>query len=969
MEAALIVGTVALLILLVALLAIRNKAIFTLGVRNIARRKKSAAIVITALLVSTAIISGSLVARSSLSYAVVQATYNALGNVDEIVTTNGQPFNVSVYEKLAADPNVANNTDGISPSLYEQVPSIDDVTSGISSTQVTLVGLNFTIDTQFGEFTLLNGTQTNASDLQRGEALINNKLAQDLNAHEGDKLTIYYGANESSLKAYTFAVKYVARDEGKALYGLNKNVFVTLDAAQAVFQKEGQINEIRISNLGSAESGTTKSAAVSELVTNALSDSSQRLDVKAVKQETLAASQQGGALYTNLLTELTVLSVAASGMLIVNVFFTLGEERKSELGLARAIGMKRRHLVLLFLFEGMIAAFFASAIGSVMGVGIGAILIGVLNAAFSGESLAGTSLVLHYDFLDLLTAFLVGALIAILTITLSSFRISRLSIVGAIHNIEQPAKTSHRAIIPASLIGITLMMCGLVASATSKDILVVSLIAPTAIIAGLALTMQHVVARRLALTVSGALLIIYAAYNVTTNPADFNQFSSTLIFTAQAVFLLVGVLLVALANASVWLTCVSKLLRRLKGVQPSLRIATAYSLQKKSQFGMTVIIMSVVLFLIVVASVTAAVYHPDIEKQTGGYDVRVTAKTPLTNLTVLQVQSLNSGQPGTGRVALVNESQIEYYDGLFVTNATNLTINSQSLINQGSEEGAIYGVDANFSAHAQYHFKDTLAGFNSSKDVWAALDDPHYVVVDSNYYYGANATQVKAGDIVSVATGNGTTQMTVAGVLDEIYLHGIFMSKQQMLRYFPAISGDTLFLIKSEKGMKPIDLSYDLKKGYKIAGINTFLIRDELLQMMKQSQFLFQLTATYLGLGLIIAIASVGVITSRSAIERRQEIGILRTIGFAQASIARSLILEVIVAITLAALVGLSTGLVVSGAIYLSLNQAVKAPFTVPVVPLTLAFAVVYLGTIVWTIIPAREASLLSPAEAIRYVE
>src|SRR5450756_1913981 len=108
---------------------------------------------------------------------------------------------------------------------------------------------------------------------------------------------------------------------------------------------------------------------------------------------------------------------------------------------------------------------------------------------------------------------------------------------------------------------------------------------------------------------------------------------------------------------------------------------------------------------------------------------------------------------------------------------------------------------------------------------------------------------------------------------------------------------------------------------------------------MRQTQFLFQLTAAGLGLGLIIGMASVGVITSRSVIERRQEIGIMRAIGFTRRRVEETLILEVIVAITLAVLVGLSAGLAISGAIYLSLNQSVKAPFTIPIAQLVLVFA------------------------------
>ena len=57
------------LLLLLTLLAVKNKTMFKVGVRNLARRPKNAAIVIAALLISTAIISGSLVASDSLNYA------------------------------------------------------------------------------------------------------------------------------------------------------------------------------------------------------------------------------------------------------------------------------------------------------------------------------------------------------------------------------------------------------------------------------------------------------------------------------------------------------------------------------------------------------------------------------------------------------------------------------------------------------------------------------------------------------------------------------------------------------------------------------------------------------------------------------------------------------------------------------------------------------------------------------------
>jgi putative ABC transport system permease protein len=959
-----LLGCAITVILLFGALAVTNKSIFTMGVRNIVRRPKSAAIIVGALLVSTAIISGSLVASSSLSYSVVKATYDSLGNIDETIAANGQPFNYSVYQHVVADSAITNNTDGISPSLYGGVPSVDDVTSGITSTGVTLVGLNFTLDAPFGDFVLLNDTHTNASDLTGSQVLINDKLAQDLDAHTGDRLAIYYGENASSVKAYTFTVKYIAKNEGKAQYELNENIFMQLSAAQAVFQHEGQINEIRVSNLGDAESGAAKSGNVSALLTQALPGASQRFDVNPVKQNMLAAADARGAQFLNFLLALGTFSIITSAMLIVTVFVTLSEQRRSELGLARALGMKRRHVILLFLFEGVTCALLAVAMGSVLGIGIGAGLINTLNAATIAASPAGASLVLHYDLTDLVTAFLIGLLVTISTIAFASYRISRLNIVRAIRNVEN-SERAPRLPRGAPTFGVGLLVFGFAAYGVSPQSLAAHILAPTLIIFGFALVALRVMKRQQILTLAGAALVLYNA-GVILSTSGFSNFAATVGFTVSCLLLVLGAVLVVLANTTSFVKLFSMLLTKLKASQALIRPSSAYCLQKKETLGTTVTILTLVIFLMIVALVTAAVYQPDISKQTGGYDIRATSSTPLSNLTTLEVQSPAS-EPPAKPVALLNASDIDFYDGLFVANATGTSINGQALYQQGPETN-VYGVDTNFSEHAQYNFEDTLAGLNSS-ETWNLLNNPNYVVVDSSYLYGSNGTQIKAGDAISFNVGNGTARFLVAGVLDEFYLHGIFMSKQQMQHYFPEVKGDTLFLIKSASGMKPIDLSYDLKKGYKTAGINAFLISDEVSQMTTQSQQLFQLTSTYLGLGLIVGIASVGVVTVRSTLERRQEIGIMRAIGFNRSLIVKSLLFEATFATTLAAALGLSTGLVVSYAIYINLNQTVKVPFTIPVVQVVLVLLIVYLAIAICTAIPARNVSRTLPAEAIRYVE
>jgi hypothetical protein len=61
---------VTVMLLSVVVLAFKNKILFKMGVRNFSRRPKETVIVVIGLLVSTAVISGSLVAGQTVNYII-----------------------------------------------------------------------------------------------------------------------------------------------------------------------------------------------------------------------------------------------------------------------------------------------------------------------------------------------------------------------------------------------------------------------------------------------------------------------------------------------------------------------------------------------------------------------------------------------------------------------------------------------------------------------------------------------------------------------------------------------------------------------------------------------------------------------------------------------------------------------------------------------------------------------------------
>jgi putative ABC transport system permease protein len=123
----------------------------------------------------------------------------------------------------------------------------------------------------------------------------------------------------------------------------------------------------------------------------------------------------------------------------------------------------------------------------------------------------------------------------------------------------------------------------------------------------------------------------------------------------------------------------------------------------------------------------------------------------------------------------------------------------------------------------------------------------------------------------------------------------------------------------------------------------------------------------FLGLGLVVGIAGLGIISIRSVTERRQEIGILRALGFRRKMILAVFVVENSYISLLGILIGILLGIDVGYAFAVSPNSGLN--FVVPWQQILEIVGLAYALSMLATIGSARRAARIPPAEAIRYTE
>ena len=111
------------------------------------------------------------------------------------------------------------------------------------------------------------------------------------------------------------------------------------------------------------------------------------LQIDPAKRDALEAADQQGNAFMSLFTTFGSFSIFAGFLLIFLIFVMLAAERRGELGIARAIGTRRGHLIQMYVYEGLAYDLLAAAVGAAIGVAVAFGMVFVLSSALGAEGI------------------------------------------------------------------------------------------------------------------------------------------------------------------------------------------------------------------------------------------------------------------------------------------------------------------------------------------------------------------------------------------------------------------------------------------------------------------------------------------------------------------------------------------------------------------------------------------------------
>ena len=933
----------------------RKRFPLRIGVGNFFRRKTQVAIVVAGLLIGTAIVTSSFVIQRTFDYTIRSAVFRSLDLVDETISVRAQddsrvPFNISVYDTLVAALPSMPDVSAIAPRIHLSGAAIDRRSSLFEPT-VNLIG--FDAGRDLGSFVRADGSAWDGSGLAPTEAVINEKLAAAVEASLGDGLTLVFGGPRGPLNV---TVAAIVKDAGRGAWNDGSDLFVPLPSMQGALGVTDQINVILVANVGGAEQGYLRSdAAVSQLESH-LPPSPTFIVAKA-KADSVQGATEGADRLAQVFVLLSFFTIIAGVLLIVNIFVMLAEERKGEMGVARALGMRRKNLVQSFVSEGLLYALLSSVVGMFGGLLIAGVILWGFSQVFQGGF--GGGLVLTWTVSDLLTGFAIGFLITMATIGIASFRVSKLNIVRAIRDIPEPVPhRSTRRQIAVGAVLVALGALGTISSLATKN-LILQEAGPSALAIGLAVLTMRITSPRRVFTVAGILMLAWLL-----SPWKFfsTETADITLFILVGLLLILGGLLIVLFNSESVLAVATRLFRS-RTWRPVVRTAIAYPMNKKFRTGATLASIALVMFTIATMSCIQAMVSSSIStanyRESGGFQLLGSSAIPIPNW---DAAFSDYSRTPAGSASIADQHGIPQAR-IRITPAAHPSVEYTS---------SLIGVPSSWTPPLPLQAR--AANYSDDAAAWAAIQaNPDVAILDGSVVpnnFGPNFGSFSAvvGDLFRYTNATGATRnVRVIGILYEQFAQGLWVSASTV-KADVRMEAASLFYFQVKEGVDVTKAGHDLERYFLPYQLLTLDIQGLINQILETTMGVFNLLQAYLALGLIVGIAGLGVITMRNVVERRQETGALRALGFRKSMVLRSFLFELsFIALTGIAM-GVALGIALSYDLFLRFFEG-QASFIIPWTRLALLGGIAFFGSVLATASPAFRAANMPPAEALRSFE
>ncbi|PZC42098.1 MAG: ABC-type antimicrobial peptide transport system [Chloroflexi bacterium] len=779
----------------------------------------------------------------------------------------------------------------------------------------------------------------------------------------------------------------------------------------------------------------------------ALSPALTTLRVDDQKSDSVRLAETVATGVTTIFSIFGSFSIMVGMLLIFLVFVLLAAARSTELGMARAVGLKRRDLVQLFTYEGTIYAFLAAIIGTVVGVGLSFGLVFILQDLIDTDGFVITP---YYSVVSLLISFSSGLILTFITVVFSAYRASNLNIVVAIRGLKDefvkkapdpigkkvknfvwnlifPVKQLvwiirgnggrmgnfsllllFPVVWPINILTSLFNLSGkhnyLVPGIFSLFLLVSGILTETGAslsigLIGSALTVglfarylcskfinNTETGNQIAGSLEGGLVLI-------SNSLPFDFFSRWLpelsepgpwfwpvggaISTAAAVWLL-------MSNTRILIALLNLILSRFSGLKAVTKTAISYPMAAKFRTGLTVAMFALIIFTLMIFSVLngiqdVATEQP--ERVTGGYDIKATITPDL---------------PITGDIRnSLNMSEFEVIAG-----ASNLRVEvKESEGKNNTYKGArLVSLENEFLDSTLWkmaHFDPSYGA--TDREIWQALMNDETLIlanatiIPSGDPFGPpdrsfKSSFIESGDLKPIdsfsiemkkrRSSSDPTQLTVIGVIERL-ASGTGFGGGSATFYSPRalaskiaqenVPLDTFYFSLKDKS-EASNYSQKLEKIYLANGMNAVSLLDRLEEERATSNAFNKLFQGFSGLGLVVGVAAIGVLSVRAVVERRQSIGVLRAIGFRSSMIRTQFLIESSFITILGIFVGICLGILQSWLIFLEISKELEgAKFSVPIGEVGVLIGITIIASILASVIPANEASKTYPAEALRY--